>query len=161
MTRVHIRDISSAATHPLRLAVLRHDTPTKEVDFAEDDWPGAFHLGAFVAGELVAVSTWVPRPYVAAVPHAPSTEEAAWATQAAFQLRGMATLGTHRGAGLGALLLDAGIARAAAGGATLVWANGRDVAQAFYVRHGFRVVGDGFVDATTLLPHHRIVRLIR
>ena len=40
----------------------------------------------------------------------------------------------------------------------LVWARARDTALAFYVRHGFRVTGDGFVDEATQLPHHVVVR---
>jgi hypothetical protein len=39
----------------------------------------------------------------------------------------------------------------------VVWANARDRALAFYEREGFVVVGDGFVDATTQLPHHVVV----
>jgi len=38
-----------------------------------------------------------------------------------------------------------------------VWANARDAAMAFYEREGFRIEGDGFVDATTQLPHHVVV----
>ena len=41
---------------------------------------------------------------------------------------------------------------------TIVWANARDAALRFYERHGFAVHGDGFVDATTQLPHHVVVR---
>jgi GNAT superfamily N-acetyltransferase len=72
----------------------------------------------------------------------------------------MAVDPVRRGHGSGALLLAAGLERAGARGADVVWANARDTALAFYERHGFRVVGDGFVDATTALPHHRIVRTL-
>ncbi len=48
--------------------------------------------------------------------------------------------------------------RAFADGAETVWANARDTALGFYRRHGFEVVDDGFLDATTALPHHRIRR---
>ena len=43
------------------------------------------------------------------------------------------------------------------GGKVLVGATARDRALAFYEREGFEVVGDGFVDATTQLPHHVVV----
>jgi ribosomal protein S18 acetylase RimI-like enzyme len=70
----------------------------------------------------------------------------------------MAVDPAQRGRGVGAVLLDAGLRRVIAEGADVVWANARDTALAFYRRHGFAVAGDGFVDTTTGLPHHRIVR---
>ena len=78
---------------------------------------------------------------------------------AAVQLRGMAVDPAHRAHGVGGQLLAAGVARAFAGGATCVWANARDSALEFYRRHGFEVVGEGFVTPDTGLPHHRIRRL--
>lgn len=140
-------ELTTQQTYPLRLAVLRRDTPTDDVSFAEDDHPGARHLGVVDSdGTLIGTSTWIPRPL---------------ATQpdvAATQLRGMATAHSHQGTGVGGVLLAAGCAAAAASGARLVWANARDAALAFYTRHGFQVVGSGFIDATTQLPHHVVVR---
>ncbi len=72
------------------------------------------------------------------------------------QLRGMAVDDGLRGSGIGAVLLTAGVQRAFDDGATAVWANARDTALTFYGRHGFTVVGDGFVDPTTGVPHHQI-----
>ena len=141
-------ELTAAQTHPVRLAVLRADTPTKEVSFAEDTLPGAVHLGIEDTGTLVATSSWIPRPFAGAP------------DRAAVQLRGMATLHAWQGTGVGAALLQAGVDRARVAGAELVWANARDAALAFYLRHGFEVSGDGFVDATTQLPHHVVVRLL-
>lgn len=143
MTEPIIVELTPEETHPLRLAVLRFDTPTKEVVFTEDTWPGAVHLGLRVDGELVATSSWVPRELDG---------------RPAVQLRGMATARHLQGTGLGAVLLEAGCARHAATGLTLVWARARDAALAFYLHHGFEVQGDGFVDETTQLPHHLVVR---
>jgi GNAT superfamily N-acetyltransferase len=141
----HVVELRPYETHPVRLAVLRADTPTKEVAFAEDTWPGVSHLGMRLDGELVATSSWIPRP----CPSRPG--------RSAIQLRGMATMQHLQGTGVGGRLLQAGLVRARAAGAELVWANARDSALAFYTRHGFQVVGDGFVDAVTQLPHHVIV----
>ena len=55
-----VESITAHDTHTVRLAVLRHDTPTKEVSFPEDGAPGAVHLGVRVDGALVATSTWGP-----------------------------------------------------------------------------------------------------
>ena len=143
MSTLEVVELSPEETHPLRLAVLRHDTPTKDVSFVEDADPGAIHLGLRIAGELVAVSTWIPRPHN---------------ERPAIQLRGMATARQLQGTGLGGQLLEAGCERAAATGVGLVWARARDAALDFYLRHGFEVEGEGFIDATTDLPHHLVVR---
>ncbi len=143
MSTVEVVELSPEETYPLRLAVLRHDTPTKDVSFAEDAEPGAMHLGLRVAGELVAVSTWIQRPHN---------------DRAAIQLRGMATARQLQGTGLGGQLLEAGCARAAATDARLVWARARDAALDFYLGHSFEVEGEGFIDATTNLPLHLVVR---
>jgi GNAT superfamily N-acetyltransferase len=132
-------------THPLRLSVLRHDTPTKRVHFDHDEVPGVVHLGLKVGDDLVAVSTWIPRAF---------DDD----PRPAVQLRGMATDRNRQGAGYGGMLVEAGCTRAAAGGAALVWARARDAALAFYRRHAFVVIGDGFVDEATQLPHHLIAR---
>lgn len=138
-------ELRADETHPLRLSVLRRGTPTTDVTFAEDTWPGVVHLGVRVGGDLVATSTWIPRP-LDGVP--------------AVQLRGMATANGLQGRGIGGTLVEAGCARAATTDAELVWARARDAALAFYMRHGFVVRGDGFVDDVTGLPHHLVVRPI-
>ncbi len=138
-------EIGTAETYPLRLAVLRADTPTKEVAFKEDDWPGSWHLGLRVDGQLVCTSTWVPRELDGA--HA-------------VQLRGMATAHHLQGTGAGGVVLDRGCELAAERGFPLVWARARDAALAFYERHGFVVQGDGFTDEATQLPHHLVTRTL-
>ena len=140
---VEVVEISATDTHALRLAVLRFDTPTKEVVFAEDEWPGSWHLGARLGGELVGTSSWVPRDHDGGT---------------AVQLRGMATARHLQGAGVGGVLLERGCEIAAERGFPVVWARARDAALMFYERHGFEVVGDGFVDEATQLPHHLVVR---
>ena len=141
-----IVEVSAEHTHALRLAVLRHDTPTKDVVFAEDTWPGTKHLVARIDEHVVATSTWVPRTY-----------EPLSALRG-MQLRGMATAHHLQGSGLGGLLLEEGCRAAAADGFELVWARARDAALAFYLRNGFTVDGDGFIDGPTQLPHHVVVR---
>ena len=145
MTDLTIVELSAEETHPLRLSVLRSDTPSSSVTFAEDDWAGTFHLGVLDGESLVAISTWIPRPH-----H----------DEPAIQLRGMATAPELQGRGVGALLLEAGCERAAAS-TSLVWARARDTALPFYLRHGFVVDGDGFVDEHTAKPHHIIARRLR
>lgn len=135
-------ELTADETRALRLTVLRGDTPTKVVAFAEDLLPGTFHLGVRDGREVIAVSTWAPRPHN---------------DTPAVQLRGMATAVQLQGHGLGSLLLETGCLRSATI-ADLVWARARDTALEFYLRHGFTVEGDGFIDEQTQKPHHLIVR---
>lgn len=142
----HVVDIDAAATYDLRRRVLRATTPSDEVEFDGDDAPDTIHLGVVDAGRIVAISTWMTRSCVDHV------------DRPARQLRGMATDPAEQGRGLGTLLLRAGVARATATGAELVWANARVGAYAFYLRHGFEFAGPEFVEADTGIVHRRIVQ---
>ena len=137
-----VDELTAEETYPLRLEVLRNDTPSRAVTFAEDELPGTTHLGIRDGDTIVAVSTWVPKPFLG---------------EAAVQLRGMAIAPHLQGRGLGAILLEAGCARAATV-VPLVWARARDTAVPFYVRHGFTIEGDGFLDEHTAKPHHLITK---
>jgi thiamine transport system ATP-binding protein len=144
---VSIVELTATDTHPLRAAVLRNDTPNRDVVLAGDDDPTTFHLGARDrTGRLVGVSTWLARPL-------PGEDGSP-----GVQLRGMATAPDVRGRGFGDAILDAGITRVrAVAPDAVVWARARDTALGFYRRHGFEVVEPGFVDETSALPHHVIV----
>lgn len=145
---VEVVELTAAETHPLRAALLRHDTPDDRVEFDGDELATTFHLGARIDGELVTISTWMQRRY----PDLPA--------HAAHQLRGMATLPVVRGSGIGATVLVEGLQRCADAGSEVVWARARVAALAFYRRHGFETRGDEYVDLTTGLPHHDITRFL-
>ena len=107
------------------------------------------HLGIFDAHEnLIGTSTWVINPW---------QEDS---TAQAIQLRGMAVAKNRQSAGLGAMLLTAGVIHAEKLKAKYIWAKARDSALNFYLRHDFSVVGDGFTEGTTQMPHHLVVRKI-
>jgi len=135
-------ELDPSETHPLRRVVLRNDMPGRPVIFDGDDRPGTVHLGVRHGDALVAVSTWIPNAY---------------GGEPAVQLRGMATEPNLQGRGVGALLIEAGCLRARQV-APLIWARARDSAMEFYVRHGFVVEGEGFIDETTQIPHHIIIK---
>jgi predicted GNAT family N-acyltransferase len=143
---IDITEISPVATHDLRRRVLRDGTASDIVTFDGDELDTTFHLGAWEGGRLVGISSWVLRAY----PDRPAA--------VAFQLRGMATEPLLQGVGVGGALLATGLARCLERGATLVWARARDSALDFYARHGFEPVGLGYVDLTTGLPHHDVLR---
>ena len=147
---MRVVEITTEQTHPLRLAVLRAHSPTTDVTFPEDAWPDTMHLGVLDAtGLLVATSSWVQR------------DCAEHPGERGVQLRGMATAHALQGTGIGGLLLEAGIERHRDLGFDVIWARARDSALDFYLRHGCTVVGDGFIDDTTQLPHHVVVRRLR
>lgn len=141
-----VETISAADTHDLRRRLLRADTPSTAVEFDGDHEATTLHLGVRIGDELVAISTWLERPF----PGRPD--------EPAVQLRGMATDPGHRGSGYASRLLEAGVERASARGAQLVWARARAAVLDFYVARHFDVEGDEFVDEATGLPHRLVVR---
>lgn len=140
--------ITAAQTHPLRRDVLRSGTPSDLVVFEGDDEPTTSHWGAAIDGSIVAIATWVER------------SRADRPGLRGLQLRGMATDPNMRGRGLGAMLLADGVDRARAKGYELVWAHARVTALDFYEAHGFRPIGDTYVDATTSLEHRDIIAVL-
>lgn len=138
--------IATEETYALRTAILRANTPTSDPKFAGDSKPGTIHLGIFDQHKkLVATSTWMINPW--------SNDS----SSIAIQLRGMAVDHIHRKSGLGKKLIDAGIAHARSLNAKYIWANARDTALPFYLRNEFVLVGDGFIEEVTKLPHHMVV----
>ena len=145
MTALVVAEATVDEILELRARVLRAGTPSSDPRLAEDGAPGAFHLAGRRDGVLVACVSFCPQdtPVRPGVP--------------AWRFRAMAVDASLQGTGLGRALLADGIGRARALGARTVWANARDSALGFYGSMGMRVVGDGFVDATTALPHHLVV----
>lgn len=145
---VEIVTLPARDTHALRKTILRDGTASDTVAFDGDDLPSTFHLGVVVDRELVAISTWLAR------------DRSDHPDRQGVQLRGMATSPEHRGTGISADLLAAGIDRCRASGVGLVWARARVAALSFYVRHGFESIGDQYTDPTTGLAHIDILRLL-
>lgn len=143
--RIAFHFVTSADVRPLRREVLRVGMPHATVEFDGDDDNDTFHLAGFdPTGSIVAVSTWMRRPLLEN-PESP-----------AVQLRGMAVKRDLQSSGVGARLLASGFGHARSLAIDWVWANARDVALSFYRRHGFEVVGEGFIEPVTGLPHHRV-----
>lgn len=132
----------------LRVRVLRRGTPVAHANYSEDADPGAVHFCVRIDGEVVATSTWIPR-------ECPERRGIR-----AVQLKGMAVEDDLQGSGLGRRLIDAGVEHSRRAGSVIVWARARDSALGFYVRCGFEVVGEGFIDEPTAMPHHIVVREI-
>jgi GNAT superfamily N-acetyltransferase len=143
---IRIDAVPAETTHDLRRRVLRGGRPDSDVAFPEDRIDGAFHLAAFDdAGTLVGIASWAPTP----TPHRPGAR--------AWRLRGMAVEEGAQGRGVGSAILVAAVDRLRELGAEVLWANGRDTALGFYERHGWEVVGDGFLTGEVPLPHHVVL----
>lgn len=132
----------------LRVRVLRKGTPATDANYSEDSYADAVHFGIVRDGEAISTSTW----FMKECPEQPGV--------AAMQLKGMAVDDTLQTSGLGRQLIDAGVALAQEQNAALVWARARDSAIGFYEKCGFTVVGDGFIDGPTDMPHHIVVRTL-
>ncbi len=130
---------------PVRARVLRVGTPSTDPRLAEDDLPGVFHLAGRRQGELVACVSFCPQD----TPLRPGL--------AGWRFRAMAVDTSLQGTGLGRVLLADGIERARAAGAQVIWANARDSAIGFYESMAMVVEGEGWVDATTAMPHHVVL----
>jgi GNAT superfamily N-acetyltransferase len=117
--------------------------------YPEDEYPDVVHLGINQAGDVIATSTW----FLEECPEAPGL--------VAMQLKGMAVDTSLQTAGFGAQLIAAGVALAADRNAEIVWARARDSAIGFYEKCGFSIAGDGFIDESTDMPHHIVVRTLQ
>ena len=140
-------EIGVEETYDLRRRVLRDGTESDVVEFDGDRLETTFHLGVRDDDDVpVAISTWMERPY----PDRPADR--------GYQLRGMATSPERRNTGLATALLAAGLAVCRSRDVVVVWARARDTALTFYRHHGFELAGIGYVDLTTGLPHHDVIR---
>jgi ribosomal protein S18 acetylase RimI-like enzyme len=139
---MRVVEVEVDRTRELRARVLRPGQRADELHFATDDIAGTFHLAVEEDGEVVGIVSFVPR------------QPREW------QLRSMAVDPAYERRGIGRLLVDAGVERLRAAGATRVWCNARDVAIGFYERLGWRICGDGFVQEELGIPHHPMELLL-
>ena len=143
-----VQQLSIEEIMSLRVRVLRKGTPVTHAAYPEDSHSDVVHLGIVRDGQAIGTSTWFMK-------ECPEQRGAP-----AMQLKGMAVDDTLQTSGLGRQLIDAGLALAAERGAYIIWARARDSAIGFYEKCGFDVVGDGFIDEPTGMPHHIVVRSV-
>jgi GNAT superfamily N-acetyltransferase len=143
---LEVRDVDLGDVSELRARVLRSHMPGTPAAAPSDDLADTWLLGAFRGERLVGTVTAFPEE----APGHPGIP--------AQRFRFMAVELSEQGSGVGTALLNAVVAGARARGSRLLWANGRDSALDFYTRLGFEVVGEGFSDTTSLLPHHVVIR---
>lgn len=111
-----------------------------ECRFPNDDAEGTFHLGYFDKDQLVCIASFHPQNYKEYFGKA-------------YQLRGMATLESHRGKGCGNQLLNFAVVYMRGQKVNYVWCNARKKAVPFYRNLGFEIVSDEF-DVPVIGPHY-------
>jgi GNAT superfamily N-acetyltransferase len=145
ITPVTVRQVPVDLVRPLRHRVLRSEFPESSVHSDGDDDPATVHLAAYDGDDVIGVVTLFPDPF----PEDPA--------RTAARFRWMAVDEARRGSGAGKALLRHAATICRDRGIELMWAHGRDTAQGFYERLGFRISGNGYVDAITNVSHHYVV----
>lgn len=138
-----VKFISAKDTLALRSEQLRNNAPTQDCIFDTDEVNGAFHLGCFVADEIVSVASFFPKNYKENV-------------EAGYQLRGMATAADFAGKGCGAQLIEFAKVQLNATSAKYLWCNARTKAIGFYQKMGFELVSAEF-EIAGVGPHYEMI----
>lgn len=126
---------------PVRREVLRPNKLTpEEALFPTDGLEGAFHLGYYVDGVLACVASFHPQNY-------------GDFAGTGYQLRGMATLESYRGKGVGNQLLNFAIVYLRGQKANYLWCNARKTASMFYLNMGFEIISPEF-EVPEIGPHY-------
>ena len=158
--RVRVAVVAREVVRDLQWQVLRGGP--RPVDDSElgPDAPTSFSVAARTGGpgvgEVVGAATFFLEPWQASAAVEEQPPDVAADTH--WRLRGMATDPAQQGLGIGALVLEAGLAEVAARGGRILWCNARVAALSFYVRQGFVVTGEVFATAGTGIPHRRAWR---
>jgi len=135
---IEIRRVDAAVVRPLRHEVLRPGADLGESVYPADDLSDTVHLAAFDGEIVVGTATVFPEPHDG---------------QPAWRLRGMAVAQSHRGSGVGSMVLTEVLRQVREHDVELLWCNARTVALPFYTGHGFTIVGHEFLTAHGV-PHY-------
>lgn len=135
---IKIRQITALETYPVRHPVLRAGRPLEDCAFSGDDVETTIHLGAFVNGELAAVTSLMKNS------DATFKEFNHLMNDNAYQLRGMAVLENRQGHGLGKKLLLRAEEIMKQKNVSLLWFNARINAVPFYEKLDYHIEGKSF-----------------
>lgn len=142
-----IKYISQEETLPLRSRVLRPGKALEECIFPTDTIEGAFHLGGFVADQLVVIATFFPDCH---------SDFGA----GGFKLRGMATDPDFSGRGYGAELIKFAVKTLRSANGSYIWCNARSSAVVFYQKLGFELISGEF-EIPGVGPHFNMIKQLQ
>lgn len=125
----------------IRNEVLREGKLTlDECRFTTDKTEGAFHLGYFADEKLVCIASFHIQKY-------------GEYSGTGYQLRGMATIESYRGRGIGNQVLNFAIVYLRGQKANYIWCNARKNALKFYQNMGFELISSEF-ELPNIGPHY-------
>ncbi|MQW59539.1 GNAT family N-acetyltransferase [Sinorhizobium meliloti] len=145
--RVEMSLISLEEGNALRDLVLRSPNKTWHDLHKGTSWH--FHVGAFIAKDLVATASFAL--------DSPMTLVASSGARSVWRLRAMATHPNYQGKGIGRRVVDFGLQEVTRRGGGVVWCEGRVSAISFYEHCGFHSLGRVFHNPTTG-PHVALVK---
>ncbi|WP_445734176.1 GNAT family N-acetyltransferase [Mariniflexile sp.] len=124
-----IKETSALETYPVRHPVLRTGKSVEACAFDGDDLETTCHLGIYIDGKLVGVSSFLKSKH-------PLLHE-----EFQYQLRGMAVLNAYQSLGLGKLILNHGENLLKKQNVQIVWCHARQKAANFYKKNGYEIIG--------------------
>jgi len=142
---IQIKKISAKETYPVRLSVLRKNIPLP-YEFNGDFENDTFHLGAFSADKLIAVSSFMK-----------ASNKQFKGFQ--YQLRGMATLEEFQGFGTGKLMMEYAFKMLKDLKIGCLWCNARVIAVPFYEKSGMETVGEPY-DIEFIGDHYVMFKML-
>lgn len=140
-----VKRISAEETFDIRKRVLRENIPLP-FEFQGDFDKNTIHLGAYIDNIQVSIASFMK-----------VNLEGFEGNH--YQLRGMATLTEYQGRGSGKALLSSAEEIIKKLGCTMIWCNARVVAQKFYEKNGYQIVGPQF-DIKHVGPHYKMFKTI-
>jgi predicted GNAT family N-acyltransferase len=127
-----VKQIDAKDTYSIRNQVLRQGLPVKSCYFEDDKEDSTFHLGAYINEKLCSIASFYLK----------NNKDLDFEFQ--FQLRGMATVKTHRANGLSSALLKTAFPLIKQNHVKILWCNARTEAVGFYKKVGFKIHGNEF-----------------
>lgn len=128
----NIKQIPPEETYIVRHPILRAGHPIESCVFDGDNLETTFHIGIFLEEKLLGVCSFFKNNHLS------------FSEKEQYQLRGMAILESHQKQGLGQLLLKHGENILKTKHTNLVWCNARETATHFYIKNGYKIIGEAF-----------------
>ncbi len=127
---ISIKEINAEDTIGIRKEVLRKNMDLS-AQFTGDDDVDTIHVGLYDNDVLACIVSFMHANYM-------DTNEKQ------YQLRGMATKEIFQGKGFGKKLLDKSVEILKSNNTKIIWCNARVKALGFYIKLGFKTVGNEF-----------------
>ncbi len=132
--------INSRDTYNLRQKILRPNGTIEDCKFLGDEDDQTFHLGAFINGKLISISSF----YFEKHPKLADLYQ--------YRLRGMATLPNFQKQGFSSALINMSFTIIKKNLGSVLWCNARETAVGFYKKLGFEILGEKF-EIPNIGPH--------